>query len=334
LRVCRQEREITADAQNEKTLTMTILYFGVFEKPFDTEVYVSNTLESMGHTVIRKQVNEVNPTQLEALLKEKYDFILLSKSWFQGDTTRCKFALKQCPTLRVGWFWDLCWGTNREHLVFDHPLFDADLVFTTDGGNQESFARIGVNHSVLRQGIYEPEAVLGNVRQEYRYDVIFVGTDVHSNAFNWSYRGTLLTFLKNTYGPRFKHFGKGKEIRNQELNDLYASAKVVVGDSVVRPKYWSNRIYETLGRGGFLIFPEIEGMNDFEKYKHYIPYKIGDFEGLKEKIDYFIFHDKERDDIRMAGFEHCRANHTYTIRCKELVERINEYKTAHNNPNI
>jgi len=306
-----------------------ILYFGVFEQPYDTEVYVSNTLESLGHTVNRQQVNKIGLVELEALLKENYDFVLLSKSWFKGDVASCKHALKMKRIMKVGWFWDLCWGTSREHLVFDHPLFSADLVFTTDGGNQLKFKNAGVKHSVLRQGIYEPEAVLGSVKQEYKYDVVFVGTDVHKTAFGWPHRTQLLEFLKKEYGQRFRHYGKTDGVRNLELNDLYASAKVVVGDSVVRPHYWSNRIYETLGRGGFLIFPEVIGLDaEFERYKHYIPYTVGDWDGLKEKIEYYLSHDNERNAIRMAGFEHCKANHTYTKRCEELIKRVYEYKQS------
>jgi hypothetical protein len=304
-----------------------VLYFGVFEKPYDTEVYISNTLESMGHQITRQQINNVGPEELRELLKEDFDFILLSKSWFKGNWQSCKEMLKQSKILKVGWFWDLCWGTMREHLVYDHPLFSADLVFTTDGGNQEKFKRAKVNHSVIRQGIYEPEAVIGTPKQEYKYDVIFVGTDVHKTAFGWSHRTELIKFLHETYGPRFKHFGKEDGIRNQELNDLYASAKVVVGDSVVRPHYWSNRIYETLGRGGFLIFPEVPGLDEeFVRYKHFIPYTIRDWQGLKEKIDYYVHHDKEREEIKMAGFEYCKNNHTYRHRCEELIKRVKEFK--------
>lgn len=308
---------------------MKILYFGVFEKPYDTEVYVSNTLEKLGHTVDKYQVGNVGMEELPKLLKNDYDFVLISKSWFKGDYMWCKEFLKRHPILKVGWFWDLCWGTKREWLVHEHPLFSADLVFTTDGGNDDKWKKYNINHRVIRQGIYEPEAVMGTPKDEYKYDVVFVGTDVHANAFGWQHRTDLLQFLEKTYGPRFRHFGKVEEIRNMDLNDLYASAKVVVGDSVVRPNYWSNRIYETLGRGGFLIFPEVPGLeNEFERYKHYIPYKVGDWEAIKEKIDYYIFHDDERERIRKAGFEHCKKNHTYTKRCEELIKQVYEYKLS------
>jgi len=100
---------------------------------------------------------------------------------------------------------------------------------------------------------------------------------------------------------------------------------VVVGDSVYSPRYWSNRLYETIGRGGFLIFPKIPGIDgEFTPYKHFVPYDYFDFDGLKEKIDYYISHDKEREEIKMAGFEHCKNKHTYRHRCEYLIKRVKE----------
>jgi len=303
---------------------MRILYFGSFDQPYDSEVYVSNTLESLGYEVNRQSTSKVNASKMKVLLQDKYDFILLSKGWFI-DQDDCVRLLKESPILKVGWFWDLCWDTPREWLLEKHHLFKADIVFTSDGGKRD-WAKYGIKHETLRQGIYEPEAVRGEIRKDYELDVVFVGTLVHDSAFGWKHRSELVNFLKRNYGDRFKLFGVDDGVRNKQLNDLYASAKVVVGDSVYAPEYWSNRLYETLGRNGFLIFPTVEGIEkEFTPYKHFIPYNYYDFEGLAEKIDYYLDHDSERDKIKEAGFEHCKQYHTYTIRCQQLIDYIKNY---------
>ena len=60
-------------------------------------------------------------------------------------------------------------------------------------------------------------------------------------------------------------------IRGKELNDLYATAKVVVGDTLCKgfnyPYYFSDRLFETTGRGGFLIHPYIKGLEDYFEVK-------------------------------------------------------------------
>lgn len=307
---------------------MKILYFGSFEKPYDTEVYVANTLEMMGHIVTRVSAHDTSPDGAIQILKTAtHDFILLSKGWHTVNYSRFMEAVRATGIYSVGWYWDLLIGTSREGSVQSNPVFLADFTLTTDGGHNEEFKAYGVNHALLRQGIYEPEAHPGDWKQEYFYDVVFVGTEAHGGECRWDYRKKLLDFLQKTYGSKFRWLGQHQTIRNEELNNLYASARVVVGDSVYSPHYWSNRLYETTGRGGFLIFPEIPGLEkEFEYYKQIVPYRIGDWEGLKEKIDYFVTHDVEREKIQMAGFEHCKQFHTYTKRCEELIKIVNERK--------
>lgn len=298
-----------------------ILYFGSFDAPYDTEVYVANTLEALGHEVVRRATTQTPSYKLKILLLEHFDFILLSKGWFP-DEEECQNLLKKSPIKKVGWFWDLCWGTPREKLLWEHHLFMADKVFTSDGGPRD-WAKYHINHETLRQGIYDPEAVKGKFNPKYDYDVVFVGTMVHESAFGWRHRTDLIQFLKKYYGDRFKMLGVADGIRNLELNDVYATAKVVVGDSIYASNYWSNRVYETIGRNGFLIFPMIDGLEkEFTPYEHFIPYNYYDFDGLATKIDYYLDHPKERQKIKDAGFEHCKKHHTYSIRCKELIERI------------
>jgi len=133
-----------------------------------------------------------------------------------------------------------------------------------------------------------------------------------------------MEFLTSTYGDRFHWYGRTNtaEVRGEKLNDLYNSA-IVIGDSVYSPHYWSNRIYEVLGRGGFLIHPMIEGIEkEFKPFKHFIPYNHHDYKGLKEKIDYFLEHEEERDKIRMAGFAYCKKNHTLDNRCRQFLDYV------------
>jgi hypothetical protein len=310
-----------------KKNTNKILYFGSFGKSYDTEVYVANTLETLGCEVTRRPTTKTSFEEFVELMNMKWDAVVFSKGWFVFDQDKLAEIIKNTKNTTIGWFWDLCWGTKREKLLVEHHLFKCDIVLTSDGGDRD-WNRYGIKHRTLRQGIYEPEAVLGNKKDDFDYDVVFVGTNVHADAFGWFERDRLIKFLKRTYGTSFKQFGVSREIRNLELNDLYASARVVVGDSVYAKNYWSNRLYETIGRGGFLVFPNVPGIEkEFVPYKHFIPYEYGDYEGLKTKIDYYIKHDKEREEIKLAGFEYCKNNLTYTHRCRELLKIIKELNT-------
>jgi spore maturation protein CgeB len=151
--------------------------------------------------------------------------------------------------------------------------------------------------------------------REKTHSIIFVGGDVFRN------RILMLENIYSKYGSRFEWFGKNKQIRGLELNELYASTKIVVGDSQPSPLYWSNRIYETLGRGGFLLHPYVDGLDtEFIDGVHLVCYDRNNIDDLFKKIDYYLEHEDEREKIRKAGHELVKTKYTYKERCKELMK--------------
>jgi spore maturation protein CgeB len=116
-------------------------------------------------------------------------------------------------------------------------------------------------------------------------------------------------------------------VRGLKLNKLYWSTKIVVGDTLCidfkYPDYWSDRVYETLGRGGFLIHPYVSGMErEFEDKKHLVFYEYGNFKQLKELIDYYLEHDEEREAIRKAGHELVKEKYTYKNRWEYILKEL------------
>lgn len=234
------------------------------------------------------------------------------------DKKRFISLLKEKKIPSVCWIWDLYYGLSRESHITHDPIFKCDHVFTPDGGNHQRFLDAGVNHHLLRQGIYEDYCFRGEPNPAMVNDVVFVG------CFNpqWPAREEVCNSLK---GYDFKRYGEKDtlEVRGSKLNTLYASAKIVLGDSVYSPHYWSNRIYETLGRGGFLIHPMIEGLDkEYQPYEHFVPFKYGDTKSLHEKIDYYLAHPEERKRIADAAFEHTKKHHTVRHRCEELLKHL------------
>ncbi len=181
-----------------------------------------------------------------------------------------------------------------------------------------------MNHHTLRQGIYAPEAHLGKPYNT-NVEIAFVGCD---NPW-WPERKMLMKHLKYKYKSIFQWYGRGVPLRGEDLNDMFASVKIIVGDSVYSPNYWSNRVYETLGRGGFLLHPRVPGLEkEFEYYKHLVPYDINDYDQIDGIIDHYLKADKEREEIQLAGHEHCKKLYTYKHRCKQLIKLIHEEKRS------
>jgi hypothetical protein len=117
-------------------------------------------------------------------------------------------------------------------------------------------------------------------------------------------------------------------VRGQALNDLYASVPVIVGDSCLYKstgRYVSDRIPETLGRGGFLIHPHVDGVTDGALWRageHLVCWDVGDWAGLRARIDESLANVALRERIRIQGQDHTRAHHTYSHRVNEVLEVI------------
>jgi hypothetical protein len=247
----------------------------------------------------------------------------------QGKITMEKVleTLKTLSIPSMTYHLDLWFGLKREKDLESFPVYKMiDHFFTVDKKMAEWFnENTKVKGHYLPAGVFGPECIVQDVTK--KHDVIFVGSRKYHDE--WTYRPKLIDWLDRSYGNRFEQYGSGgvKSVRGMHLNKLYWSTKVVVGDTLCidfkYPDYWSDRIYETLGRGGFLIHPYIKGLeNEFKDKEHVVFYEYNNFEQLKELIDYYIKHDDEREKIRLAGHKLVKENYTYKHRWQQILEDL------------
>lgn len=299
----------------------TILYIGDFKESYSSELYIKRALKELGYNVVSHQEDRLLIQNVITTVDEvqllKPILVLFSKGCPPGKGGEFIEELKKRGINTACWLFDLYFDLPSNRILKlknKLPPYNVETVFSTDGGHEEQFKQAGIKHKLLRQGVYGEEAIMFDLPKTHK--LIFVGGDAFGN------RANLLENLKNKY-PDFEWLGKPckKQYRGLELNELYASTKIVVGDSFPSPRYWSNRIYETLGRGGFLLHPKVEGLEEeFKDGEHLVLYERGNFEDLCRKIDFYLKHDKEREKIRKAGFEYVKNNYTYKHRCVELMK--------------
>lgn len=296
---------------------MRITYIGSFKNLWDEEGN-ARALESLGHEVTR--ISEIDPDfyeKIEESIASKPDAIFFAKLKLPYGRDQLFDQMRKNKIPTICWNFDLYIGLDRESFLRTDPIFKADYVFTPDGGHEKQFRDRNINHYCVRQGIAKEYCYMGEFQPKHNRDVVFVGCENRQ----WKQRTEMCNALMDY--PTFYWHGKINtlDVRGHKLNSLYASAKTVVGDSVYSPYYWSNRLYETLGRGAFTFFMEIEGLEDeYEPYKHYIPFKMGDWKELKKKINHYLDRPDERDNIRKAALEHTLNNHTLEHRVKQILD--------------
>ena len=218
---------------------------------------------------------------------------------------------------------------NREPDIHRSPFFTLDLVCTADGGHDKEWASVGVNHSWFPPAVLAEEAILGEHRDYYRADICFVGNLTRYGHPEWGpYRRQLAKYLVTRYRrQRFRVYPGDNQpaIRGKQLQDLYASVKVVIGDSCLAggiERYWSDRIPETCGRGAFIIHPEVKGLES--EYPDLVTYPLGDFDELGLLIDFYLLEDETRRELAKVNRAHVLGGHTYQHRMVRLLEEVTQ----------
>lgn len=299
-----------------KTPLQKIAFIGKFGRLHDEE-YIARSFEFLGHIVIRIPQSS-SPFDIKTTLeKYKPDFLIYTK-WICPQIIEQSISkLKREGMKTICWLFDLYFGYHREYLVRNAKYFYSDYLFTTDGGHKIKWIEYGIKHICVRQGIYRDECVLlKNKKKEY--DIVFVGSD---NPL-YPERKLIVESLAKEFSLGWFGRKDTDECRGMDLNELYARSSIVIGNSYYSPHYWSNRVVETLGRGGFLIHQEVEGLK--EEYPYLVTYKRGDIEDLKEKIHYYLSHPKERERLRKKNFEWVRDRYTMDKKCNELIQWVNQ----------
>jgi len=296
-------------------------------EPFSTESHISATMEILGHQVIRAQEDAIPWREIPALCADA-DLFWFTTTWREdfpgGHAALAELHRRGLPT--VSHSLDLFVGLDREHFLDTDPFWRTKYVFTADGGHQEVFAEKGITHHWMPPGVFEPECYLAEPDPALVQDVIFVGSRGYHQEYQ--HRPQLIAWLEKTHGSRFRHDDHSSGARGHRLNQIYASAAVSVGDSCLlggQEFYSSDRIPETLGRGGFLLHPEVKGVTDGGLYTaglHLDTWPLGDWDALQWKIDFYLNHPDDRERILLAGHEWVKAHHTYTHRVRDMLTII------------
>lgn len=317
------------------TKKLRIAYIGNFDGvPYSTENDVRKAFEHLGHEVVKLQENKVD---METVRREAInsDLLLVTGTW--GDALPLpefidlihEMATLDKPTATL--HLDTFWGTSRGgRKWWREPMFHTSYIMTADGDYQDKWELLGKNHLWLKPGVRHDAAKFGTERPEFECDVALVGSNgkgYHEDV--WTYRTELAEQLRamcERNGWKWRNPGgdEPKIDRNDDMNDFYASAKITVGDSLClnreESKYWSDRVPEATGRGGFLIMPHIKAMKyDWPKLP---TYNWGDWKQLESMIKYYLEHEDERHAIQLENQRITMLEHTYVNRAETIIKLL------------
>lgn len=320
---------------------MRVALVGNFEPEFSTENDLKWAMEQLGWEVLPLQSGEV--VALTGLVESlrwggsAADVIVWVRTASLWDRYGKELQWRLLAEARrqhlpvVGYHLDRWWGLRRQHEIDDEPFFYCDLLITADGGHDDQWAAAGINHVWFPPAVSERWCQPGEFKEELATDIVFTGSWQGGYHREWTHRPELVNWLQKTYGDRVAfHPKQGQHaVRGLALNDVYWSAKVVVGDSCLVPKpdgspmthYCSDRVPETLGRGGVLLHPSVEGVDDLFGWMH--RWQLGVWSDLKARIDSMLEYGWPEVE-RINQIKDIREHHTYTIRMRQLEDLLRE----------
>ena len=307
---------------------LNIGFIGNFIPAHSTENDRKWSFEKLGHKVITFQENETSAKDLLDIANN-LDVLFYSHT---HDPSYEIFGLKELfqvykergiPTVSVHldrWAW-----LKRVEDMGNEATWFTEYIFMADGSPEavKLYEKLNLNWFWLKPAVIERDCYIVEPDLiKYPHEIVFTGSKGYHPEYQ--FRPQLIEFLQKTYGDKFGHYGNdgiGKcAIRGHELNVLYSTAKIVVGDSCFgsRPYYVSDRYYEVRGRGGFLLHPKVENIDTYGVAS----YKVGSLTDLKKAIDYFLKNTLEREILREKGYDWVKNNETHTHRAKEMLNVI------------
>lgn len=188
------------------------------------------------------------------------------------------------------------------------------LGFMTDG---DWVKRNGGNLRWLPQGFDERLDGKYQANHQSPSTIIFTGTR------NGGYkRSSFVREMEVRYAGQFRHVQGG--VYRERLGEEIAGHRIVVApDGPVTDDYWSNRVWNTLGLGGFLIHPYCAKLAlMYQDGDDLVFYR--DRRDLHEKIAKYLPMQEERGRIALNGKEITVFEHLYRHRVAKLVDQVRE----------
>lgn len=170
--------------------------------------------------------------------------------------------------------------------------------------------------------------------EEYQHEILFVGNS--RKVFRKIIKDLMPTKKDlSIYGTNWKKlvpkkYIKGEHIPNQELRKAYSSCEVLLNDhwDDMRDKgFISNRLFDGFAVGAFIISDKIRGGSDVFG-ESLITYENP--EDLKNLIDYYLTHKKERKALSEKGREIVIKNHNFQKRAENILKTIYRSQREYN----
>lgn len=195
-----------------------------------------------------------------------------------------------------------------------------DVTIMQSSGHKSEFLQIGIDPEVFKKW----------PKQESK-DIVFMGNN-HGQYPLSQVRLNYIQFLRSYDFALYGNYPNNSGNLNANGNDpfpmqsqeskIYSSCKIGISISHYdSDRYTSDRLLRIMGSGCFALSHHYKGIEkDFTVGKHLETFKNQN--DLREKIDYYLSHEDERQAIADAGYNLIHSRHTYDHMVEDIKKLI------------
>jgi len=293
---------------------MKILHVAVFT-PTSTNVSQADGFETLGHEVIRYDyrarlqalgsMHHRDQELIDLCFRISPDIMLFSKC--NGMDFR---VLEECRnvTTTVMWYMDGLKGFNsevRQKFVYSDFIFCSVRVCFQEAKKYSSNSYWHPCEGGYDSRIHYPMDI------PKIFDVVFIGC---IDGYILPYRRQLKNQVEFTAFDNIHNEQHAKTVSETKIN-----LSLTDGVGI------SNRLYKLLGAGGFVLTMPFDTMDEnFTSGKDFVVFN--DPTDLKQKIKYYLEHEKEREVIALHGHNTVKK-YDHIAYGKFILEKINDRQT-------
>lgn len=227
---------------------------------------------------------------------------------------------------------NVIWNISHPDDVTKTELKAFDRVYIASSKTAEEWKNAGIRAACLPQ-CTDPEVFTADDLQPRSEQLLFVGNT--RGVFRQIIHDLIPTdYRLAIYGNGWEEFLgenpaiRGSFIANDELAKTYRSACILLNDHWTDMKekgFLSNRIYDALAAGTFVISDEVESM-DAELREGIETYRTR--EDLREKIRYYLEHPEKRREKVDKGRAVVLEKHTFERRADRILSDLQKKETG------
>lgn len=264
-------------------------------------------------------IKHVNNDLIETVKNIKPDLLLLGHSELILDETLIKIK-KLFPKIKIAMWW-VDWIFNLKNISSRLEILDHFFI-TTD---PLELKQMNVKDDILQKCSYMPNFCDNSIdifkayeSKNYDYDLLFIG------RYD-KYREPFIKFLQEAFGSvKLGLFGLEKTsiISGSKYLETISSSKIGINYSRKNDisMYSSDRIIHLMANGVLVFSPKIPKLDKLFSQNEIVFFK--DNQDFKEKIEYYLSHEKERIQIAKNGWEKAHSIFNEKVVSENMIDKL------------